>query len=161
MEHQATIHTMITSMESLAGVLRKQSGPHVICHADLHPANIIRDRAGNVFIIDWDDVMLAPKERDFIFTGQVTVDGSTLQESLPFISFFQGYGQTETDWLALTYYLWERVVQDLIACAQDVFLREDLEEATRAEAVQLFSDILAEGGELGAAKAAAAHLNTL
>ena len=31
------------------------------------PANLIRDRAGNVFVIDWDEVMLAPKERDFIF----------------------------------------------------------------------------------------------
>jgi spectinomycin phosphotransferase len=151
LEHQSTIHTMISSMEALAGVLQKQSGPHVICHADLHPGNIIRDRGDNAFVVDWDDVMLAPKERDFIFVG------ATSQNTSP---FFEGYGQAEIDWTALTYYLWERIVQDLIACAQGVFFRADLEEETKAEAVKLFVNILA-GGDLETARAAAAHLNTL
>jgi spectinomycin phosphotransferase len=157
-EHQPAIHAMLTSMEALAAALRKQSGPHVICHADLHPGNIIRDQAGGAFVVDWDDVMLAPKERDFIFAGDAPVDSSARQGTSP---FFEGYGQTEIDWHALTYYLWERVITDLIACAQDVFFRSDLEEETKAEAVQLFSSILAEGGELDAARAAAAHLNML
>lgn len=158
LEHQSTIHTVIASMEALASALQKQSGPHVVCHADLHPGNIIRDRAGGAFVVDWDDVMLAPKERDFIFVGDAPVDSAARQGTSP---FFEGYGQTEIDWHALTYYLWERVVTDLIACAQDVFFRADLEEETKAEAVQLFSNILAEGNEFDTARAAAAHLNTL
>jgi spectinomycin phosphotransferase len=39
---------------------------------DLHPRNLIRDHAGKVFVIDWDEVMLAPKERDFIFVRPPT-----------------------------------------------------------------------------------------
>jgi hypothetical protein len=39
----------IKSLEKLAGVLQKQSGPYVFCHADLHPANLIRDSNGHVF----------------------------------------------------------------------------------------------------------------
>jgi spectinomycin phosphotransferase len=70
--HQATIHTAVNSLEKLAGVLQKQSGPDVFCHADLHPANLSRDSKGHVFVIDWDDVMLAPKERDFIFAREDT-----------------------------------------------------------------------------------------
>src|SRR6266567_8061963 len=63
--HQSTIHTVLTSLEKLAGVLQSRTFPYVICHADLHARNLIRDRAGQVCVIDWDEVMLAPKERDF------------------------------------------------------------------------------------------------
>jgi spectinomycin phosphotransferase len=108
-----------------------------------------------VFVIDWDDVMLAPKERDFLFVGAAPADDAAGQDIAP---FFQGYGQAEIDWVALTYYLWERVVQDLIECARDVFFRKDLEEATRAEAAQLFCDVLADGGEVTTAQAATARL---
>ena len=70
----------------------------------------------------------------------------------------QGYGQREIDWVALMYYLWERVVQDLIVCTQDVCFRDDLGEETRAHIAQLFHQILAEeGGTIDAAYAAAAH----
>lgn len=155
MEHQPTIHTLLTGLEALAGVLQGRSGPHVICHADLHPGNIIRDHAGQVFVIDWEDVMLAPKERDFLFVGEAPADGSAREGTAP---FFQGYGQVEIDWVALTYYRCERVVQDLIECALEVCFREDLGEDTKADAVQLFGDLFAAGNMVAAAWATAAHL---
>ncbi len=68
--HQSTIHMVVTTLEKLAGVLQSQTFPYVICHADLHARNLIRDQAGWVFVIDWDEVVLAPKERDFIFVRQ-------------------------------------------------------------------------------------------
>jgi spectinomycin phosphotransferase len=148
MAHQSTIHAVVTSMEKLAAVLQSRTFPYVICHADLHPANLLRDRAGGVFVIDWDEVMLAPKERDFIFVWEPAAD-----------AFFHGYGQTEIDWTVLTYYRWERVIQDVIACAQDVCFRDDCGEETRAAAAGLFQDILEEeGGTIDAAYAAAAYL---
>jgi spectinomycin phosphotransferase len=108
--HQSTIHTVVTSLERLAAGLKKHPFPSVICHADLHPANLLRDPAGHVFVIDWDEVMLAPKERDFIFVRAPHAE-----------AFWAGYGQQEVDGMLLAYYLWERVVQDvitmLITCA--------------------------------------------
>ncbi|HEX6777350.1 MAG TPA: aminoglycoside phosphotransferase family protein, partial [Ktedonobacterales bacterium] len=86
--HQPTIHKGVTTLEKLAGILQRQSGPQVICHADLHPSNMIRGQANQVFVIDWDDVMLAPKERDFIFVGDARANPSTELDSAP---FFQGY----------------------------------------------------------------------
>ena len=74
--YKSTIHRVVTALEKLAGVLQRRSGPYVICHADLHPANLIRDDAGHVFVVDWDDVMLAPKERDFIFVNEASPDDS-------------------------------------------------------------------------------------
>jgi spectinomycin phosphotransferase len=119
----------------------------VICHADLHPGNILRTSTNDVFIIDWDDVMLAPKERDFLF---VNTDSAA--------PFFQGYGAAEIDWAALTYYRGERVITDLIACAQDVLFRDDLEEATKKDAVELFRDIFGKNGEVELAFATATRL---
>jgi spectinomycin phosphotransferase len=153
--HQSTIHTVVNSLEKLAGVLQSRTFSYVICHADLHPANLLRDLSGHVFVIDWDEVMLAPKERDFLFVKESSADSEALPGTP---AFFQGYGQTEIDWIALTYYRYERVVQDLIACAQEVFFRDDLGEGTKADSVQLFHAILAEGGEIDAASQASAHL---
>jgi spectinomycin phosphotransferase len=146
--HESTIHTVVTSLEKLAAVLQSQSLPCVICHADLHARNLIRNRAGQVFVIDWDEVMLAPKERDFLFVRPPHAE-----------AFFQGYGQAEIDWVALTYFLWERVVQDLIECTRNVCFREDWAEESRTEAVQLLDVILAEDrGHIEAASQAAARI---
>jgi spectinomycin phosphotransferase len=156
MVHQSTINTAVASLKKLAPALQSRSGPYVLCHADLHPGNLIRDRTGQVFVIDWDEVMLAPKERDFIFVNELP-KGTSMGQDLP--PFFQGYGQMQIDWVALTYYHWERVVQDLIACAQDVFLRDELSEETKADAVQLFETIMAGEGQVQAAYAAAAQIH--
>jgi len=147
-EHRSVIQTVASSLESLGATLRAQCLPVVICHADLHAANLIRDAAARVFVIDWDEVMLAPKERDFIFIREPDANG-----------FWEGYGQRDINWTALTYYLWERTVQDLIECAKDVCLRDDLGEETKAEIAELFRIILTEPeSSLGAAYAAASHL---
>ena len=156
--HQSTIHTAVSWLEKLAKVLQRRSGPYVICHADLHPANLIRDAAGHVFVIDWDDVMLAPKERDFIYVREHQIEGAAEQGEQGIHPFFSGYGQTEIDWVALTYYRWERVVQDVIECGKDVFLRSDEEEAIRADSARLFDDLLTDGSDIDAAYAAAAHI---
>jgi spectinomycin phosphotransferase len=148
--HQPAIHAVLAWLNKLARVLqkRRRTIPYVICHGDLHPANLLRDPAGHVFVIDWDDVLLAPKERDFIFVGNAPSTGSTGAGISP---FFAGYGDTEIDWVALAYYRHERVAQDVIAYAQQVFFRPDLSERTKADAVGLFHDVLAEGGELDVA----------
>lgn len=146
--HQDTIHKMLNSLEMLAGVLQKQSGPYVFCHADLHPANLIRDTKGDVHVIDWDDVMLAPKERDFIFIRDKGAD-----------AFWEGYGHPPIDWTALTYYRCERVVQDVIACADDIFFKHDLGEITRADIAGLFHEILlGNTSTINDVNEAAAHL---
>jgi spectinomycin phosphotransferase len=148
-EHQSIIHTVLNSLEKLAKILQSQSLPQVICHADLHANNLICNNAGNVFVIDWDEVMLAPKERDFIFVRQPHAD-----------AFFQGYGIAEIDWKVLTYYLLERVIQDLIECTRNVFLANHLGEEAKEYSAQAFQDMLAakEGGHIDAANAAASHL---
>jgi spectinomycin phosphotransferase len=151
--HQSTIHAAMTSLEQLVAVLQSRTLPGVIAHADLHPANLLRDAAGHVFVLDWDEVMLAPKERDFIFIREP-----------PARAFWQGYGlragaeDEEIDWVALTYFRWERVIQDLIEEAQQALLRDDVGEDAKATAARRFAAAFAAGSSVDAAYAAAAHL---
>jgi spectinomycin phosphotransferase len=148
--HRSTIQTVVSSLEKLAAVLQSQTFRCVICHGDLHARNLIRDRAGRVFVVDWDEVILAPKERDFIFVRPPHAD-----------AFFEGYGPTDIEWSALAYFLWERVVQDLIECTRNVCFRDDWTEETRAEAVRSLDVILAEDNcHILAAHQASSHLPT-
>ena len=151
--YRPRIQALLTSLDKLSAVLRSRTYAHVICHADFHPGNLLRDQTGDVFVVDWDDVMLAPRERDFIFVGE-PADASTGYSGSP---FFQGYGRTEVDWITLTYYRYERVVTDLIEYAGHVLFREDLGEEARAAAVRRFVEGL-EGRNFRASEAAAAHI---
>jgi spectinomycin phosphotransferase len=146
--HQSAIHTGVASLEKLAQVLQTREFINVTCHADLHPANLLRDRHGGVFVIDWDEVMLAPKERDFIFIREPQAD-----------AFWEGYGQVDIDWMLLSYYLWERVVQDWIEDARNVCFRDDLTEENKADIARTFDKSLSnEGNNLAAAYQASARI---
>jgi spectinomycin phosphotransferase len=149
--HQATIETALTSLEQLAAALQPRTLPYVIAHGDLHAANLLRDAAGQVYLLDWDEVMLAPKERDFIF-----IRGPRAR------AFWKGYGEqagAEIDWAALTYFRWERVIQDLLEEAQQVFERDDIGEDSKEVAARRFATTFARGNNAEAAYSAAAHLS--
>jgi spectinomycin phosphotransferase len=149
--HQPTIYRAMARLQQLAEVFQSRTLPYVICHADLHARNLIRDLSGHVFVIDWDEVMLAPKERDFIFLRKPHAE-----------AFFQGYTGAEVDWSLLTYYLWERVVQDLIYLADNVCFRGDWTEEMRDQVVQTFHESLGPGGSnLRAASQALAYVASL
>jgi spectinomycin phosphotransferase len=146
--YHAVIHGAGRLLVELAGVLLKRAGSYVCCHADLHPANLIRAASGQVFVIDWDDVMLAPRERDFIFLKE--------RETA---AFWEGYGRLQIDWVALTYYRWERVLQDLISCAEELFYRDSPGEETEAEIARLFHEVLlGDTSTIHSARASATHL---
>lgn len=142
--HRTIIHALLDMMGKLARRLQENSGPFVICHADLHPGNLIRRQDGRAFVIDWDDVMLAPRERDFLFIKETP--------------FFAGYGEIEIDWAALAYYRCERVITDLIAFANDALSRDDLGEELKALSVDYFYFNFEKGGMIEAAFSAASHL---
>ena len=148
------IHTAISSLETLAAEVKERTGPYVICHADIHPSNIIRDDHGRVFVVDWDDVMLAPEERDFLFVEDSPIDTSTKDSS-----FFQGYGPADIDWRALAYFRWERVVQDVLEYARTACAGDRLGRAVRAEAVRRFGIAILPSGRMAtAARGAEARL---
>lgn len=164
--HDETIMAMRGQMRLLAQCLRNRPRDDVLCHADLHPGNVLIEE-DCVHIIDWDDVLLAPRERDFIFVphgppaaGDPGPSGLRTPPTSLLTAFLHGYEgpSTEIDWLALTYYRCERVIQDVIAFAGDVFGPTARGVDAAAEAGHWLRKIFGTGGEAEAAMAAARHL---
>jgi spectinomycin phosphotransferase len=50
--------------EAMADVLRQRNLPHVLCHTDIHGGNVMRDESGRIYLVDWENLLLAPKEAD-------------------------------------------------------------------------------------------------
>ena len=114
----------------LGALLAAAPPPFALCHADIHTANIIIDSQGELRIVDWDETLLAPKERDLMFFVD---DGHETQETE---AFFAGYDGGEINWLALAYYKYDWVVQEFGDYGERLFLSDeiggkDLESALR------------------------------
>lgn len=61
------IRTLVDRADALGRQLRQGSLPMVLCHADLHTWNVLLDTAQQLWLVDWDETILAPKERDLMF----------------------------------------------------------------------------------------------
>jgi spectinomycin phosphotransferase len=135
-DHHAEIGQIIERADLLGQRLQSHSLDFVLCHADIHTNNLLLTATGDLWVVDWDQPMLAPKERDlmFIMDRGIGFGPDEQQEAL----FFQGYGETQVDPLALAYYRYEWLVQDLGSFAELVFLREGVGEETQADSVRLF-----------------------
>jgi spectinomycin phosphotransferase len=133
-ERREAIHTLVDRAEELGRRLAQRPSPFVLCHADIHTNNVLLDAEGQIWIVDWDDTVLAPKERDLMFVvggGLSRAMVGHREEEL----FLQGYGATPLDHLALTYYRYARAVSDLSYNCDQVVLRPDLSLAIRRSAV--------------------------
>jgi spectinomycin phosphotransferase len=125
---------LVGRAERLAQDLQARSLEFVLCHSDVHAGNILVTADGAFYIVDWDDPILAPKERDLMFVGGAQgFTGHTLQEEETL--FYQGYGQTQIDSAALAYYRYERIVVDIAVYCEQLFLTdeggEDREQSLR------------------------------
>ncbi|MGI8689426.1 MAG: phosphotransferase enzyme family protein [Thermomicrobiales bacterium] len=117
------ISHLIERADALGAVLRAQLPDMVLCHADIHAANVLIDANGALYIVDWDTLIVAPKERDLMFIGGgvASVWNSARAEAL----FYRGYGRTEINPVALAYYRYERIVEDIAAYCEELLLTDE------------------------------------
>lgn len=114
-----TIQRLVTRAEQLAHILHHESPQLVLCHSDIHGGNVLMDD-NTMYIVDWDDPIMAPKERDLMFIGGgvANVWNTAHEEAL----FYQGYGKTKINRTILAYYRHERIVEDIAEYGQDLLL---------------------------------------
>ncbi|MDX6252397.1 MAG: spectinomycin phosphotransferase [Kribbellaceae bacterium] len=128
----------ITGVLDLAEELADQElgGDPVICHADPHLGNVLitaeqlsrNGTAAEVHLIDWDDVVLAPREQDLMFMlGGMGSLGPTTDTQLS--AFFAGYGAIDLDPTRLTYYRCARALEEIALWAEQVLTGPDREES--------------------------------
>jgi len=111
---------LVVRAEQLAQALQARSPALTLCHADLHAGNLLIS-ADAFYIVDWDSPRLAPKEHDLMAIGGGLMGGWwTPQEEETL--FYQGYGPTQVDPVALAYYRYERIIQDISEFCKQIFL---------------------------------------
>jgi spectinomycin phosphotransferase len=119
-KHESTIHRLVDRAEQLAQKIQNQSPKFVLCHSDIHGGNVLIDGNGAIYIVDWDEPIMAPKERDLMFIGGgvANVWNKPHEKEL----FYKGYGRIEINTTILTYYRHERIVEDIALDSQLLLL---------------------------------------
>lgn len=115
------IHRLVNSAEELSKKIQADSHNYVLCHSDIHAGNILITSDESFYIIDWDEPMMAPKERDLMFIGGGVGNVWNLPTEVAY--FYEGYGETDIDKTILSYYRHERIVEDIALFGQDILSR--------------------------------------
>lgn len=127
------IHCILERAERLGQALQNRAGEFVVCHSDLHAWNVMLGAGDEIFIVDWDNPIMAPRERDLMFVGGGV--GGIWNSSEEDALFYRGYGPIRIDPVAIAYYRYERIVVDIAAYSQEIFgmqsSAEDREEGLR------------------------------
>lgn len=121
-DNKALILKLVDQAEKFAQQAQAQSPPFVLCHSDIHGGNVLIDKNDTLYIVDWDEPVLAPKERDLMFIGGgvANVWNNPHEEQL----FYEGYGKTEVNTAILAYYRLERIVEDIAVYGKELLLTE-------------------------------------
>jgi spectinomycin phosphotransferase len=141
--HRALIADVVGRTAALAKRLRTHDLPFVLCHADIHTGNVLVDSGGGIRVIDWDEVVLAPKERDLMFSiggisRKLVSDRATER-------FLAGYRETTVDPVALRYYRHAWATQDVVGYGERVLLDPTQTDADRAESARVFLTLFRPG----------------
>lgn len=125
---------LMRRFERLIQPLQARALAFVLCHSDIHAGNVLIEPDGALHVVDWDEPILAPKERDLMFIGTgYWGNGYTSQEEEAF--FYRGYGRTQVDPFAMAYYRYGRIVEDIAVFCDRIFQahegREDREQSLR------------------------------
>ncbi len=146
---RARIQALLARAAKIGRRLRAAHLPQVLCHADAHLWNILVEPGGALWVVDWDDTLLAPKECDLLFVAGGGI-GRDLVKPHETELFLEGYSDggapTPIDALALAYYRHERAIGDIGGYGEAVFLAPDTGDATRRGAVDGFMRLFGPDG---------------
>lgn len=104
----------------------KQKGKSlVVTHGDLIPDNLLLDKDGNIFIVDWDTARLSPPERDVWFF--MNTHGENFLRS-----YNESNPHVKLDIDFISFYMYKRYIEDMVYWADQILLDEV--DAKQAEA---------------------------
>ncbi|WP_328375194.1 phosphotransferase [Micromonospora zamorensis] len=149
--------TLTREVERLAVDERARPGSAVVCHGDPHLGNLLLGPDGQVWLIDWDDVVLAPPECDLMFVlGGVLAFApiSTRQQK----AVLAGYGPADIDPARLAWFLAVRALDDLSDWTRQA-LDPDAETADRDRAARIVRGLVSPVGLVTLADAALRDLD--
>jgi aminoglycoside phosphotransferase (APT) family kinase protein len=109
-DHRDEVMAGVHRLEAVIEQARAIDVPHVVCHHDLFPHNVLIDRDGRVAaLLDWGHTMQAPREHD-VFAGLCGPDP---------VRFLRAYGAQRLDRTHLEYARLARSLRDLAVRIRD------------------------------------------
>lgn len=95
-------------LRELQARVKTADRPMVVCHTDLHGENLMMDEEGTLYILDWENAMVAPPEHDlFFFAGH----DSFWEVFLP--HYEREFGPARLDLDMLGFYYYRRGLEDI------------------------------------------------
>jgi spectinomycin phosphotransferase len=142
------INRIVERMEKFGPSIQARQLEFVLCHTDLHLANVLIDPEGRLLAVDWDMPLLAPKERDLHFVIQSKIVrrfpiGPREEELI-----FRGYGPTAVDWPALVYFRCEWVCGDLYEYGEAALGNREGGDADRDDAIRITGGMFQPGNSV-------------
>lgn len=121
-ERKGEIEELLSRAKRLAKQIENETFPFVLCHSDIHAGNLLLGSEEIFYLIDWDDPIMAPRERDLMFIGAGVGNVWNLpyEETL----FYEGYGKIELNRVLLAYYRHERILEDIAIYAKELLAEE-------------------------------------
>lgn len=139
------VAALIAHTDRLGQELRPRDASVVICHGDPHLGNLLVAGEHDVWLVDWDDAVLAPLERDLMFVlGGVLAFAPVTPEQQSW--FFDGYRPVDLDPARLAYHQCTRALEDLAGWAAQVFDARRNAEGERREALSIVRGVLSPTG---------------
>jgi spectinomycin phosphotransferase len=148
-EHRREIQTIVDRTGTLAALLQATlaadgATDFVPCHGDIHTHNLLVDARGELRVVDWDEMLMAPRERDLMFLLGSPIGLPRGEHEMA--QFSAGYGPMDVDPDRLAYYHAEWAIQDIAAYADET-LSEVAGRESRAAAFAIFRSIFDPDGE--------------
>ena len=147
---QAETLALVQRTEQLAQSLQAQPPEFILCHADIHAWNLLITDDGALYMVDWDTLIFAPKERDLMFVGG-GLGGNSRTPQEEETLFYQGYGRAEINPIALAYYRYERIIEDIAVFCQQILLSDEGGE-DRPQAVEYLKSNFRPNGTIAVAR---------
>lgn len=112
--HTEELNRFWMEFVDLAEYCETKSGDFVLTHGDA-TGNVIVDKKGEVYIVDWDEIMLAPRERDNWFH----------LDPIARVTFLPEYRKHVPDYTPdkeyFKYYLYNRFFEDLYGFLEGIY----------------------------------------
>ena len=121
-EKKEVIERLLNRAERLSKKLVNHQFTFVLCHSDLHAGNLLLEKEDRFYLIDWDEPIMAPKERDLMFIGGGV--GNVWNQSHEEKLFYEGYGKTVLNQVLLAYYRHERILEDIAVYTEELLLKQ-------------------------------------
>jgi spectinomycin phosphotransferase len=138
------LYNLVDKTNQLCDKFKFQSKPLVLCHSDIHAGNRFVDKNGNLRIIDFDEPILAPAERDLMFIGSGIIRPDTPRE---IDLFYRGYEESNISQEGIAYYRNQRIIEDVVLFAEDI-LNNKLNTSDKERSFNYLVSNFAPGGAL-------------